>query len=156
MVPHQTVSRCHAELTVKNDTLFVRDLGSRNGTYIAGKLVQFGFVLDGQSVRFADVDFLLTVGELAKSESFSAETASLKPAIKVATNETTPIEISKAEVKVLKAAQEGLSEKEIALRLHLSPHTVHHHMSAIYAKYEVHSRAELLAKLLKRAEFKKS
>jgi DNA-binding NarL/FixJ family response regulator len=40
-----------------------------------------------------------------------------------------------------------LSNQEIALALHLSPHTVRDHLKAIFVKVGVGSRGELVAKL---------
>lgn len=40
----------------------------------------------------------------------------------------------------------GLSEKQIASRLNLSPNTVHHYVKIIHRKFEVSSRGELLAR----------
>jgi two-component system response regulator GlrR len=39
-IADRAVSRLHAELEVRNDGVWVRDLGSRNGTWIEGVLVQ--------------------------------------------------------------------------------------------------------------------
>lgn len=41
---------------------------------------------------------------------------------------------------------EGASEKQIALKLELSPHTVHNYVKALHQRFEVSSRGELLAK----------
>lgn len=46
------------------------------------------------------------------------------------------------EVEVLALLAEGLSNKAIARRLHLSDHTVKYHTSAIFAKLNVSSRTE--------------
>jgi DNA-binding CsgD family transcriptional regulator len=42
-----------------------------------------------------------------------------------------------------------MPEKSIARQLGLSPRTVHHHVTAIFLAFGVHSRAELLAMHLK-------
>lgn len=41
----------------------------------------------------------------------------------------------------------GLSEKQVALKLELSPHTIHNYIKALHHRFEVNSRAELLAKV---------
>ena len=41
---------------------------------------------------------------------------------------------------------QGKSEKEVATDLGLSPHTVHIHLTPMYARLGVNSRAELLAR----------
>jgi DNA-binding CsgD family transcriptional regulator len=40
----------------------------------------------------------------------------------------------------------GLSEKQIALKLELSPHTIHNYIKALHQRFNVNSRGELLAK----------
>jgi DNA-binding NarL/FixJ family response regulator len=50
--------------------------------------------------------------------------------------------LSEREQEVLSLIATGSTNKEIALRLHLSPHTVKEHTSAIYRKLGVRNRAE--------------
>jgi hypothetical protein len=47
--------------------------------------------------------------------------------------------------QVMTAMLEGDSEKQIALKLQLSTHTVHEHITRLYRRLGVHNRAELLA-----------
>ncbi len=49
------------------------------------------------------------------------------------------------ELEVLALIVQGLRNADIATRLYLSPKTVDHHISAILAKVQVHSRAEAIA-----------
>jgi DNA-binding CsgD family transcriptional regulator len=53
--------------------------------------------------------------------------------------------LSEAQSRVLHLALNGLTEKDIAHRLHRSHHTVNSHLRTIYRHYNVSSRAELLA-----------
>jgi DNA-binding CsgD family transcriptional regulator len=55
--------------------------------------------------------------------------------------------ITPGERAVVEQALEGLPGKQIARKLHLSPHTVNDHFKAVYRKTGVHSREELLAGL---------
>jgi DNA-binding CsgD family transcriptional regulator len=55
--------------------------------------------------------------------------------------------ITPGERAVVEQALEGLPGKQIARRLHLSPHTVNDHFKSVYRKTGVHSREELLAGL---------
>ena len=57
--------------------------------------------------------------------------------------------LSEAQQRVFDELLSGLPEKAIARRLRLSTHTVHNHIRAIFRHYEVHSRAELLARHLR-------
>ncbi|WP_017301306.1 helix-turn-helix transcriptional regulator [Nodosilinea nodulosa] len=53
-----------------------------------------------------------------------------------------PEGLTPREVEVLTMLAEGLSNKAIARRLHLSEHTIKYHTSAIFAKLNVSSRTE--------------
>ena len=44
---------------------------------------------------------------------------------------------------------DGLSDKVIARRLSLSPHTVRDHLKKIYAKFQINARAQLVACMYK-------
>lgn len=54
--------------------------------------------------------------------------------------------LSDREVDILREIERGLSYKEIAAALHISPHTVHTHIKNIYEKIQARSRAEALRK----------
>jgi DNA-binding CsgD family transcriptional regulator len=53
--------------------------------------------------------------------------------------------LSRREYEVLRLLGGGLSNREIAARLFISPKTAEHHVSRIYAKLGVSSRAEAAA-----------
>ncbi|PIR00729.1 MAG: hypothetical protein COV66_04690 [Nitrospinae bacterium CG11_big_fil_rev_8_21_14_0_20_45_15] len=57
--------------------------------------------------------------------------------------------LTSRETELVFLIKEGFSEKEIAARLFVSPHTVNTHMKNIYRKFGIHSRAELIAALYK-------
>ncbi|MFC4158983.1 DNA-binding response regulator [Chitinimonas lacunae] len=60
-----------------------------------------------------------------------------------------PIDLlTRRELTVVEAMAEGLSHKEIAIRLDLSPATVRSHIQRIHEKLEVKTNAELIAKCL--------
>jgi EAL domain-containing protein (putative c-di-GMP-specific phosphodiesterase class I) len=55
---HPTISRRHAELLLVDDDLLVRDLGSRNGTYLNGRRVKnFERLQDGDMLQFGAAVF---------------------------------------------------------------------------------------------------
>ncbi|QDV72246.1 response regulator transcription factor [Botrimarina mediterranea] len=56
--------------------------------------------------------------------------------------------LSEAQARVLSHALSGLTEKEIAHRIHRSQHTVNSHLRAIYRHYNVSTRAELMARAI--------
>jgi DNA-binding CsgD family transcriptional regulator len=53
-----------------------------------------------------------------------------------------PFNLTNRQVEILALLVEDLTYAEIAARLHISPKTVDHHVSAILAKLDVHSREE--------------
>jgi DNA-binding CsgD family transcriptional regulator len=48
-----------------------------------------------------------------------------------------------AETQVARLVSDGITNREIAERLFLSPHTVNSHLRHIYSKLAINSRAEL-------------
>jgi two-component system, NtrC family, response regulator GlrR len=56
IIAHRTVSRVHAELMIREDGLWVRDLQSRNGTSIGGVRVDGGLVSSDHTLRLGAVD----------------------------------------------------------------------------------------------------
>jgi len=52
--------------------------------------------------------------------------------------------LSEREIEILRLAERGLPNPQIAQALHISPGTVRNHLSAIYRKLGVHSRHEAL------------
>lgn len=61
-----------------------------------------------------------------------------------------PVQLTEREREVVELLAEGLSNKEIARRLALSPRTVNFHLDNLYAKLGVHSRTEAAIHALRR------
>jgi DNA-binding CsgD family transcriptional regulator len=70
----------------------------------------------------------------------------------VPTEELGPL-LTPREVEVLQALSDGLSNKAAGRRLGISPHTVKFHIEALFRKLGAGSRAEAVAKGLKRGLF---
>jgi DNA-binding CsgD family transcriptional regulator len=51
--------------------------------------------------------------------------------------------MTKSELAVAQLAADGLTNREIADRLFVSPHTVNTHLRQVFAKLEVNSRVDL-------------
>jgi DNA-binding CsgD family transcriptional regulator len=56
-----------------------------------------------------------------------------------------PYGLTNRELEVLTLMAQGLGNAQISQRLFISPRTVDHHVSAVFAKLEVHSRSEAVA-----------
>jgi DNA-binding NarL/FixJ family response regulator len=61
-------------------------------------------------------------------------------------------ELTDAEQRVAEASARGLTNREVAAALFLSPKTVEAHLSSIYRKLELDSRAELGARMAGRSQ----
>ena len=57
-------------------------------------------------------------------------------------------EITPSEAIVLREAMYGLSNKKIAKKLYISPHTVKFHLQSLYYKTQTHTRTELCNKII--------
>ena len=151
VVRHASVSRRHAEIQVLGDCVMIVDLKSRNGTYIDDERIDSGELAVGHKVTFGGVPFILMsqspTDELADSRM---ETADHRDGGRMEIPESMTNQLSGAQQRVLVRLLNGLSEKDAAKDLKLSPHTVHNHVRDIYSILNVHSRAELLALLLNR------
>ena len=72
-----------------------------------------------------------------------------KPTFGPLAEESWPL-LTPREIEVLAALRDGLSNKAAALRLGISPHTVKFHIESLFRKLGAGSRAEAVAKGLKR------
>lgn len=59
LVLHPSVSRHHCEVWLTEEAVMVRDLHSRNGTYVEGERVNEAQVFTGQILRIGEVEMLL-------------------------------------------------------------------------------------------------
>jgi DNA-binding CsgD family transcriptional regulator len=147
---HPTVSNHHAEIHREGQLLRLRDLGSRNGTFIDDVRVQEGPLEVGQHIRMGLVKLEVVDSpgdwiDEAKTIPLLTRTGDLAPASGTGG-------LSSAQLRVLQVLLQGFSEKQIAQRLHLSKHTVHAHLKTIYKQLGVHSRAELMSHFFSSAE----
>ncbi|MCC2639142.1 MAG: hypothetical protein K0Q68_2861, partial [Moraxellaceae bacterium] len=77
--PH--VSRRHAELSIRGGKLWVKDLGSSNGTFVNGKRMEEVALKNGDEVKFDAMTFK-AVGPAEEEDSFDeAEMTQFRPAL---------------------------------------------------------------------------
>lgn len=154
VIPHLSISRCHAELSLAGALLTVRDLKSRNGTYVDEHRIESSEVRAGQLLRFGSITFLIASTSPAVADE-DVETQSLDQARDSMLAEVERLGLTAAQRRVFDLLLEGLPEKQVAARLKISPHTVHNHVRKIYVAARVGSRAELLARFVSREAFKR-
>jgi pSer/pThr/pTyr-binding forkhead associated (FHA) protein len=147
VIPHLSISRNHAELSVIGNLLTVRDLESRNGTFVDGKPVTSCDVHAGQLLRFGSISFLIADNAVTSAgPNGDLATESWSRALESMFAESDRLDLTDAQRRVFELLLEGLAEKQVAARLKVSPHTVHNHVRKIYAAAGVGSRAELLVR----------
>jgi len=64
----RAVSRVHAELAPRDDGLWVKDLGSRNGTFVGGVKVHDARVPPGASIRLGTTEVVVTYDTVTELE----------------------------------------------------------------------------------------
>ncbi len=62
-IEHESVSSSHREIVVSEAAVWVRDLGSTNGTFIDGELVEQARLRPGQTLRVGEVEMRFEAGE---------------------------------------------------------------------------------------------
>ena len=88
--------------------------------------------------------------ERALLEFFHDELGPLIGRALVSAAEPTPASLSPRLRQTLACLVEGDTEKQIAVRLGVSPATLHEYVTALYRRFSVNSRAQLLAHVVKR------
>jgi len=68
-IPLMIVSRKHCQLNIEQDKLNVRDLGSRNGTFINGRQVEASAVSPGDRIKIGPVSFAVQIDGDPASDS---------------------------------------------------------------------------------------
>lgn len=129
------VSRKHARLVSGADgEAEVVDLDSRNGTFVNGRRVERAVLRDGDEIRFGQaVVKLRYIGRVGPPSATSNPDAS----------PTRPPDLSPREFEVARLVAEGMTNAEIGKQLSISPATVGRHLSNVYERLDIHSRAAL-------------
>ena len=153
VVSDLSVSRFHAELSVNKGAVVLKDLNSRNGTFVDGLKIQETELRPGQSIHFGGVRFELV--DHTQPDASSNANSEISTFLFKGRPHVVPASLhllSEAQRRVLDLLLVGMSEKEVATRLEISQHTVHNHVKEIYRKMNVNSRSELLALFVEAAK----
>jgi pSer/pThr/pTyr-binding forkhead associated (FHA) protein len=142
----ERVSRQHAKIWERGGVVFIRDLKSRNGTFVEGERIERCTLLSGKSLRIADITFEVTaLQSTVRSAAFGRlKSTTVKHEIPLGVINTNFAGLSDGQRHVLRLLVQGASEKEAAATLNLSYHTIHAHVKQIYRQLEVRSRGELI------------
>jgi EAL domain-containing protein (putative c-di-GMP-specific phosphodiesterase class I) len=72
VLPAESVSKLHAEIYARGQGLWLRDLGSRNGSFVNRALVEDAALGEGDIVHFADFEFRVGRSDLTELAADSA------------------------------------------------------------------------------------
>jgi DNA-binding CsgD family transcriptional regulator len=121
------ISRKHAKVVVAGDGLVnLVDLESTNGTFVNGVQVDMAILREGDRVALGPDVILRFTYHPYVSKAESRE-----------------LHLSQREMQVAVLVAEGMTNAEIGAQLGISGHTVMTHLSNIYKRLDVRSRAEL-------------
>lgn len=126
------VSRRHAEMVYRQGTWWIRDRGSRNGTWVNGEKVGEVAVSDGDRIRIGGVDLLFRAGDdpLATLQEPPREQVQMPP-------------LSSREREVLAWVASGATDVQISRALGIRVATVHSHLDRIREKTGRRRRPDL-------------
>lgn len=144
-----TVSRRHARLVCSPGRLTVEDLNSSNGTRVNECPISSPSTLRvGDHVQFGYVACALSSSPLLVRAADENESTYQ---VRHEADKTVRIDgLTTAQLAVVRHVLAGRTDAEIAVILDKSPHTIHTHLKAVFQRLQVHSRAELIVKYLKR------
>ena len=129
-------------------TLRIKDLNSKNGTFVNGKRISSGEIHVGDSLRLGPLELKIVHGDangpLVDDESDATPNCHHDVSLASSCHEVRATEKQGA---VLKLVVTGMSDKKIAEQLNISVGTVQTHLKILRALFKVHSRTELIAKV---------
>ncbi len=146
----RTISRSHALLKYDGCLLTIEDLDSSNGIFVNETGVSFSELKLGDHVRFGSVPCAVSANAWLPGDESADVTTFRIPRSKFEDDTAIVNTFTPAQRRIIPLLMEGKSEPDIALALGKSVHTVHTHVRAIFQRAGVHSRAELIVKLLGR------
>ncbi len=146
VIKDRTLSRRHARLSCTAQDATVEDLNSLNGTFVNEQPAGAAPAQLGDRIRFGSVTCMLCSTAIIPAGSLDGESTFAAggpggPAISA-------LGLTPAQQQVLRHLLHGDDEDAIAVQLGRSWHTVHTHLKAIFKHFGVHTRVELVARLL--------
>ena len=145
----RAASRNHAVIRKTPEGFQLQDLRSKNGTLVDGRLIQRQLLSPSMEMRIGPFRLHVFGNRKDAEENANAPDEETKTSpeatLRKAILQSQLNKLTAAQSRVYDCLMEGVSEKQVATRLHISIHTVHSHIKVIYKVFNVTTRAELLA-----------
>jgi DNA-binding CsgD family transcriptional regulator len=159
LVPREfsSISRAHAKVWVDTKGCWIEDVGSTFGIKLNGIRLQPHVPVNlkfEDRIQLGEVEFQLKAPSTDKLPSNEPDSEAITRKFDIPDRKTDPPRVdlnvlSHAELRIVLLMQRGLvSHGDIAREIHRSPNTIRKQMESIFKKLKVHSRHELLAKLM--------
>jgi len=148
-LPNANISRRHARISLGENAATIQDLLSRNGTFVNGTRLSETMPLnEGDAIQIANYSLVVFYSFTAAMKAIanlevSTNTNAVAPEVYDHSAGYLPA-LTPAQQRVFDGLISGLQEKEVAVLLGISIHTVHTHSKSIYRAFGISSRAELL------------
>ncbi len=83
-IPHRSLSRSHARIEQQENSFFITDLQSKNGTFVNGQRVQRREIRHGDTITLGDLDLLFRTTSFASLEKtvLAAEPRAVRPLVR--------------------------------------------------------------------------
>jgi pSer/pThr/pTyr-binding forkhead associated (FHA) protein len=140
-----SVSRKHSVIKIIAEDVYLKDLGSRNGTYINGvRLEDETLLRSADIIRLGEMEFTFQIN--LPEEEDDSEKTQIDIKKQQESSFVKQFNLSSREEEVFYLLIKGLKIKEISKKLFISQGTAKNHVLSIYNKTDCHSRIELAQK----------
>ncbi|APZ94988.1 FHA domain-containing protein [Fuerstiella marisgermanici] len=100
-VDHNAVSKIHCVLVKTDGLIYLRDLGSTNGTRVNGQRVIRGALLPGDQISFGGAGYTVYLGPDPQLSAGGQSSAELTEMIPIITDSDPDLSVSKSDVQLL-------------------------------------------------------
>ncbi|WP_187759881.1 FHA domain-containing protein [Thiospirochaeta perfilievii] len=143
VLSNSSVSRKHAEIILIKDEIFICDSQSTNGTLLNGRLIKDKTRLhDKDVINICNFEFRVKSREDIDLNDQTIITGHNSPI----NSFSSKYKLTPREEELLSYLVKGISTKEIASIMFISPGTAKNHILKLLKKTDTHSRLELITK----------